>query len=186
MKISTVFVLIMFFLVSFHAPLSADMGSSTLDSSKFLHLLIKIISKAELNDIQRGLEKWRDPEISEKLSDKFIDDRFVEKLYIRFRFIMIDPSSARGSEKAVRNLERFGKTLHNMLYSMRKEELAEYGTLISIMRDIAYLEAVHIPMAVEHDESRKKYWYQIHDEWVKELETKFKTFLAAGDETDKK
>jgi hypothetical protein len=59
----------------------------------------------------------------------------------------------------------------------------KYEGLIKAMRDALYVDSKHIPLAINHDNSRDTYWYELHNVLVKEAEDEYERLFVESNET---
>lgn len=143
--------------------------------------LVNAIAEAEIENMRAGLQAWTDQKEIEKLSGITLDDKYVKKLYQEFKSALVNPPnpdtyttySIENGEEALKKVEQLGRKLHNLLMALSDENFDKYGKLIAGMRELLYIDAQHILLAIRGDNSRDVYWYMRHNSAVEKIEQEY-------------
>jgi len=143
--------------------------------------LVDVIAESEIEHMGTGLQGWTDQQEIEKLSGIKLDDGYVKKLYQEFKSVIVTPPNSdtyteykiENGEKALGKTEELGRKLHNLLMALSDEDFEKYANLIAGMRELLYIDAQHIPLAVKGDNSRDVYWYMRHNSALEKIEQEY-------------
>lgn len=153
---------------------------------------VETIRDDEALRMAKHLGAWVDKKMIAELSKHSFTDEDIKKLYYDYKNALVTPPnpatykeySISDAEGALARTEKMGKIVLNTFMAMSDEALMKYGDLISAMRDQLSFDALHMPLAIKHDNSRDIYWYEIHMQGVKVVDEIFtKTFEANNENT---
>jgi hypothetical protein len=124
------------------------------------------------------LNTWIDPEAMERLSKTRLTDDSAKSLYSEFKNTIPDPPNPdtykeygiENGEEVLVKVDKLGRLINTMIRAIPDEDIKKYGELFASMRDVLVLDVRHIPLAIEHDNSRDVYWYELHNIRLKKAE----------------
>lgn len=134
------------------------------------------VAEHETNGMQRGILQWRDEFLVKKFQQFEFNDETILGLYQEFNDVLVepphpdqDPYRLDIDSDVVEKIVGLGKRLHNMILAMPDDAYAKWGNILMGMREILYLDSIHVPLAMRGDPSRNVYWYELHNAWVQKL-----------------
>jgi len=143
--------------------------------------VVKSVADTEFADMEAALKIWTDPEMIKNLSNVTLTDNYIKELYAEFKKTVVTPPnpdtykeySIENAEKSLVETERLGRKLHNLIQAISDKDFEKYGTFIGTMRDVLFIDARHIPLAIKHDNSRDVYWYELHKKGIEKIEKEY-------------
>ena len=143
-----------------------------------LDVIAEVLASSEIQEMNDDLKTWIEPEQVQEFSQIELTDDDVKTLYKKFINTIVTPPDPdtykeygiENGEEKLTEVDKLGRTINSMLMSLPMENLEKYGYLLKAMRDVLYLDAKHIPLAIKHDNSRDYYWYSLHNKWNEDAE----------------
>lgn len=149
----------------------------------FMHLLVG----SEVENVGENLEVWTDSEMIAELSRLVLNEDYIKSLYQKFRevtscFLSEEESLQKREDLAtlLRRIEQLGKKIHNLNLAFSEQELSPYQDLLSMMRDVLYLNMVYLSSLLEEG-SGKIYFYTPYEEWMDYLEREYRSLFGEED-----
>ena len=103
-------------------------------------------------------------------------NKAIGELYQEFNDTIIElphpdaePYKLTSEPDRVQRIALLGMRLHNMVLAMPDDAFSKWGHLLMGMREILYLDSIHLPLAMKGDRSRDAYWYGVHNQWIQKL-----------------
>jgi len=149
-------------------------------------ILMQSIASSEIQKANEYFKTWVAPEVLAESYHTRLTDTDVKSLYKKFTETIVTPpnpdnmqeySIENGTEK-LDKVDKLGRTVNSLLMSLPMEDLEKYGYLLQSMRDVLYLDAQHIPLAIRHDRSRDFYWFALHVKWTGEAAVLYEEMLG--------
>ena len=69
--------------------------------------------------------------------------------------------------------EQLGRKVHNLLLAMSDDDFQKYGRLVGMILDFLLFDVQNIPLAIKHDNAHDIYWYELHYNWLHQVEAEF-------------
>ena len=136
--------------------------------------LTEVTAQDELKRYEEGISQWTNRNAMAYWSAVDLEDVDIKEIYKKFKATVVSPPAPGHKKYAIKNGKeklfetvQLGQSLHNLFLAMNEEDFARYGRLIGLMREILYIDSVHIPLAIKGDNSRGLYWYEIHNSHMK-------------------
>ena len=146
------------------------------------------IADHEMNEMQEGINRWSDAALVKKYQQFELTDEVLWALYQEFNNAIVEPPHPDQAayqltveSDRIQRITELGKRLHNMILAMPDDEFTKWGHLLMGMREILYLDSIHLPLAIKGNRSRDVYWYDLHNDWtrrVRELASEKKSSTA--------
>ncbi|MCK9554396.1 hypothetical protein M0R36_01050 [bacterium] len=138
--------------------------------------MVEILAELEIEEMNNELMTWIDPSQIKEFSQVYLTDDDVKTLYKKFLNTIVMPPdpdtykeySIENGEESLGKVDKLGRTINSMLRSLPMENLEKYGYLLRAMRDVLYIDFKHIPFAINHNNARDYYWYELHNIWLEE------------------
>jgi len=140
-----------------------------------------IVAEHEVSAMREGIKTWTDQKVVDYINQAEMREDNIKSFYAWFKEIVVTPPEPgnytvyeiAGAEESFEGAVLLGKVTHNVYLGMREEDLEKYGKLIGTMSETLYLDSVHIPYAIRHDNARDYYWFSMHNKGVDMIDEEY-------------
>lgn len=165
---------VIIFIILLHLPIFVYAEEQ--NTKSLLDVLAEITAEAELERMNNDLMTWINPAQLKEFSQVYLTDDDVKTLYKEFFNTIVTPPnpdtykeySIENGEEKLKKVDNLGRKINSMLHALPMVNLEKYGYLLKAMRDVLYIDAIHIPLAIEHNNSRDYCWYELHKNWLED------------------
>ncbi len=142
---------------------------------------LELVTEHEVSAMREGIKTWTDQKVVDYINQAEMREDNIKSFYAWFKEIVVTPPEPGNytvyeiahAEESFESAVLLGKVTHNVYLGMREEDVEKYGKLIGTMSETLYLDSVHIPYAIRHDNTRDYYWFSLHNKGVDAIDKEY-------------
>lgn len=158
---------------------SGPLRGETLDSKGSSIELSGILNPAEINEASNLFKSWTDKEVINFFIQSEFKSEDFKKIYDSFNNSLIAPPldeqqlSLTVDRNKISEIENLGRIIHNRLLALTRCEKIKYKELLTLMREIIFLQLKYLPKLGSDNDIAYRHWHIVHNAAIKLLNQEY-------------